>query len=145
MPLVLPLVISVISVAVPVKNVIQMKFYKKQSRKKSRGKVNSLNRAFSKMTGTCFLSALSCVSMVIAICATTFGYCYYTESGKGTTYFSIGKENTEDAYLKVNGINIKENDIDCTVQADIYLNLLFIQRFFPEPIPYYFIVLIALR
>lgn len=119
MPLVLSLVISAISMAVPVKNIIQMKFYKRQSRKKSRSKVNSLNRAFSKMTGTRFLSVLSCVSMVIAICATAFGYCYYTESGKGTTYFSVGKENTEDAYFKVNGINIKENDIDCTVQANI--------------------------
>lgn len=119
MPLVLSLVISAISIIVPVKNIIQMKFYKKQGKKKSRSKVNSLNRAFSKMTGTRFLSVLSCVSMIIAICATTFGYCYYTESGKGTTYFSIGEENTEDAYFKVNGINIKENDIDCTVTANI--------------------------
>ncbi len=115
MPVALSLIIAAVSVIIPIKNIIKMTYYRKPSAKISRRKAANINSAFSKITGTGFLSVLSCISMVIVIAATVFGYCYYTESGKGTTYLSIGNENVSEQYFKINEINIKENDIDCAV------------------------------
>lgn len=118
MPLVLSLIITFVSLIFPIKEINSMTYYKKNSAKIIHRKASTLSSAFSKMTGTRFLSALSCVSIVIVILSTVFGYCYYTESGKGTTYFSIGKENAEAAYYTVDGIDIKENNIDCAISAN---------------------------
>ena len=115
MPAVLSLIIAAVSIISPIKNIVQMTYYKKPSAKISRRKAANINSAFSKITGTGFLSVLSCFSMVIVIAATVFGYCYYTGSGKGTTYLSIGNENVSEQYFKVGEINIKENNIDCAV------------------------------
>lgn len=122
LPLILSLVIAAASLIVPVKSIITMTFYKKPSGIRSRRKVSSLKGVFSKMTGTHAFSMLSCLSMVTVICSTVFGYCYYTGSGKGTTCFSVGNNNTSASYYLAEGIDLKKNDIDCAISAHIPLS-----------------------
>lgn len=119
MTIALSLVIAVISLIIPLKSIITMKFYKTPTAKKSRRKVGNLRSAFSKMTGNRPQSALICISMAIVIFSTAFGYCYYTQFGKGSTLFSIGKKDVADEYYKVGSVDIKEKDIDCAVTAAI--------------------------
>lgn len=119
MPLILSFILAVLSLIVPMKSIAQMSTDKKRRHGKLSASTKNLRRAFSKITGTHFLSLLSCVSIITVICTTVFGYCYYTESGKGTTYFGIGKEKASAAYYKVNGIDIKENGIDSIITMNI--------------------------
>lgn len=118
-PISLSFVIALISLIVPLKNIITMTFYKRANVRRSRQKVNSINSAYSKITGNRLLSVLSALSIVIVICSTVFGYCYYTQTDKGTSYFSPGNANTEAAYYIVKGVDLRANEIDCAVTANI--------------------------
>lgn len=117
-PLVLSLIIAAVALIFPVKEINSMTCFKKSSSKITRRKAKNLSSAFSKITGARFLYALSCISIVIVIFSTAFGYCYYTESGKGSTFFSMGRKNTSAAYYTAEGIDIKENNIDCVISAE---------------------------
>lgn len=119
LPIVLSSAIAVVSLIIPIKSIISMTFYKKNMKSKSYGKAKSLNSAYSKITGTRILSIMSAISMIIVICSTVFGYCYYSQLNKGTSYLSIGNTNTEASYYLVNGIDLKKNEIDCFVSANI--------------------------
>lgn len=119
LPIVLSSAIAVVSLIIPIKSIISMTFYKKNMKSKSYGKAKSLNSAYSKITGTRILSIMSAISMIIVICSTVFGYCYYSQLNKGTSYLSTGNTNTEASYYLVNGIDLKKNEIDCFVSANI--------------------------
>ncbi len=118
-PFILPvsasLMIAAVSLIVPIRSI----FSKKSKSNKRCTKAVNLRKAFSKITGVKKWAALPCISMAIVIISTVFGYCYYTETDKGSSFFSFGKETVSEAYYKVNGIDLKENGIDCSVTASI--------------------------
>ncbi len=119
LPLILSIIIAAVSLIIPIYKIITMTFYKKTSVRRSKKKIKSLNKAFSKITGTGLLTSLSCFSIVMVIIISVFGYCYYTNIGKGKTYFTIGNKNASENYYKIQGINMKKNNLDCTVTANI--------------------------
>jgi len=119
LPVILSLLIILITLIIPLIRIIKMSFYEKQRVKRFRKKAKSFKTAFSKITGTRLLSHITSISMIVVICATIFGYCYYTQSGKGTSLLSIGNTDTEASYYTVNGIDLKDNKIDCNISVNI--------------------------
>ena len=115
LPLVLSLLIALVSLIVPIYKILKMSFYQKAAVKKSKKNASNLYKAFSKITST----VLSCISIVVVIVISSFGYCYYTNIGKGKTFLTIGNENASGNYYKVQNINMKENDFDCAVISNI--------------------------
>ena len=122
-PFIFPVILSagivLVSLIIPVKNIISMSFYKNTNKSKYHRALYSLNSAYSKITGAWIVYFMSAVSTIIVIFSTVSGYCYYSQSDKGTSFFSIGNPNTEASYYLVNGINMKENEIDCFVSSKI--------------------------
>jgi hypothetical protein len=119
LPVLFSLAIILITLIIPVTKIIKMSFYETKKAKRSGIKVKSFNSAFSKITGTRLLSFITSISMIIVICSTIFGYCYYTQSGKGYSLLSIGNTDTEASYYTVNGIDMKDNKFDCNISVNI--------------------------
>jgi putative ABC transport system permease protein len=78
----------------------------------------SINRLFFKVVNLKSLNLIITLSVVIVIFTTMFTYCFYTLNGKGTSSFSIGDTDTSENYYVANGVDIKENNFDCTVNSD---------------------------
>ena len=119
MPLLLSLVIALVSLIIPIKCIITMKFYKTPSAKKLKRNVKDLRGAFSKITSNRLISVITAAAMIVAVFSTAFAYCYYTSSGKGKTYLALGMKNVSEQYYKVDDIDLKENNFDCAVTASI--------------------------
>lgn len=119
MPLLLSLLIAAAALTIPVKRIVTMSSYKKPALKGISGRARSFGRAFSKVTGARFSLLLYFISTSVVVVITLFIYCYYTQSGKGTTYFSLGSEDVSAAYYNVNGIDFKENGIDCGIYVQM--------------------------
>lgn len=117
MPVILSLIIAAAALIIPVKRIVTMSSYKKPALKGISGRAGSFGRAFSKVTGARFSLLLYFISTSVVVVITLFIYCYYTQSGKGTTYFSWGSEDVSAAYYNVNGIDFKENGIDCSISV----------------------------
>lgn len=117
MPVILSLMIAAAALIIPVKGIAAMSSYKKPALKGISGRVWSFGRAFSKVTGAHFSLPLYFISTSVVVVITLFIYCYYTQSGKGTTYFSWGSEDVSAAYYNVKGIDFKENGIDCSISV----------------------------
>lgn len=123
-PFILPVILSsgvvILSLIVPVKSILSMTSGKVPSKKrKKHGTSNSIKSAYSKITGTKLVAVTLSVSTIILIFSTILGYCYYSQSDKGTSYLSIGNSNTEASYYKVRGINLKESEMDCFISSEM--------------------------
>lgn len=123
-PFILPVILSsgiiILSLIVPVKSIFSMTSGKSLSKKKKKHVAsNSIKSVYSKITGTKFVAFILSLSVIIVIFSTVLGYCYYSQSDKGTSYLSIGNENTEESYYLVKGINLKKNKMDCFISAEI--------------------------
>lgn len=123
MPVLLSAVVAVFSAIIPVTNIFRMNFSgqsgKRRSKRGLHSETSSIHGIFGKIAGNRLLSALSCVSIAVTICAVTFGYCYFTADGKGKTYLTIGQENSQDEYFRINGVDMRKNDIDCVLESNI--------------------------
>lgn len=117
MPIIMSFVVAVISLIIPIAKIITMSFYQKTSVKKSRRKAKNLRSSFSKITSNSFMNILSTLSVAIVIFVTMFGYCYYTNIGKGKTIMGMGNQNNAAEFYKVNGVNLKETGFDFGVSA----------------------------
>lgn len=117
MPIIMSFIVAVISLIIPIVKIITMSFYQKPSVKKSRRKAKNLRRSFSKITSNRFMNTLSALSVVIVIFVSMFGYCYYTNFGKGKTIMGIGNQNNAAEFYNVNGVNLKETGLDFGVSA----------------------------
>lgn len=118
-PVVMSFIITLLCLIIPIRNIVTITFYRKPHKIKFHRNVSSFNAAYSKMTGRRFLALVSCISITVVMCTAIFGYCYYTQSGKGVSYLSIGKTDTEASYYTVNGVDLKKNNLDCAVTAYI--------------------------
>lgn len=119
MPLLLSLIIAAVSLIIPVEGILSMSSYKKTAWKRMPGRVRSFGRAFSKTTGARFTLFLFFASLSVVTGITLFVYCYYSQSGKGTSYFSLGSEDASAAYYKVKDFDYRENGIDCGIYVQM--------------------------
>lgn len=117
MPIFMSFIVAVISLIIPIAKIITMSFYQKTSVKKSRRKAKNLCSSFSKITNNRFMNVLSALSVAIVISISMFGYCYYTNFGKGKTIMGIGNQNNAAEFYNVNGVNLKETGLDFGVSA----------------------------
>lgn len=117
MPIFMSFIVAVISLIIPIAKIITMSFYQKTSVKKSRRKAKNLRSSFSKITSNRFMNVLSALSVAIVISISMFGYCYYTNFGKGKTIMGIGNQNNAAEFYNVNGVNLKETGLDFGISA----------------------------
>lgn len=117
MPIIMSFIIAVISLIIPIVKIITMSFYQKPTVKKSRRKAKNLRRSFSKITSNRFMNILSALSIAMVITISMFGYCYYTNFGKSKTIMGIGNQNNAAEFYNVNGVNLKETELDFGVSA----------------------------
>lgn len=117
MPIFMSFVVAVVSLIIPIAKIITMSFYQKNSMKKSRRKAKNLRSSFSKIISSRFMNVLSALSVAMVISISMFGYCYYTNFGKGKTIMGIGNQNNAAEFYNVEGVNLKETGLDFGVSA----------------------------
>lgn len=118
-PLLISLAVAAASIILPVIKILRMQFDKNDTVRKSRHKAKTFSGAFSKITNNGILAYLSSFSVIIVIIVSSLGYCYYTNLGKGKSFLSYNLPDAAENIYKVNNIDMKKNELDCAVQANI--------------------------
>ena len=116
LPLMLSALISLLVMIYPIMHVAKLQSIQAaQKRFARRTASRRLGGLFSRILGGKTIAMLQCVSLVLVLSASMFGYLYYTDSGKGTSYLTLGQADTETNFYVVDNVNLEENEIDCAL------------------------------
>ena len=118
-PLIISVTVAAAAIILPVIKIVRMAFNKNDTIRKSRKKVRTLDKAFSKITNTGILMYLSAFSIILVIIVSSLGYCYYTNYGKGKSFLSYSIPDSTENIYKVQNIDLRKNSIDCALLSNI--------------------------